>query len=83
MIVDGILFVIRGLLSGLLAPLEIVNVVVDIGASIPVVGQFLSIVAYVIPWSNVYPIIVITGAILGFKIAVSLIEFLWDLIPFM
>lgn len=82
MIVDGILFVVQGFLNVLLLPLACVDVAVDFVSSIPVITQFLQVVAYVLPWSNILPLIVLTIGTFLFRIAVSLIKTVWNLIPF-
>lgn len=82
MIFDGVLFVIKGIINILLAPLEIVNFAVDLVSSVPVVAEFIGIVAYVLPWSNLLPLFYIIFAIVGFKIGISFIKTLWNVIPF-
>lgn len=82
MIFDAILSLIGNVVSTLLLPLEVVNVAVDIVASIPVVQKFLMFVYYVLPWGNLLPIFVLVFSFLLFKIAISLIKTFWDLIPF-
>lgn len=81
MIVDGILNVLNFFMNILLSPLEVLNIAVDIGSSIPVVGQFLSIIAYIFPWKNMVPLLFITFAAIGFRISISLIKTLWSVIP--
>ena len=44
MIVDAILLLVQGVLNVLLAPLTIINIVVDFVAGIPVVGSFINVV---------------------------------------
>ncbi len=82
MILDSILTVLSSLFSILLSPLEVVNMTVDLVSSIPVVANFITTVAYIFPWSNILPIIVISIIILNFKNGISLITAIWDLIPF-
>lgn len=82
MIFDGILFVIKGIVNILLAPLEIINFAVDLVVSIPVVSEFLGIIAYVLPWNNLLPLFYIIFAIIGFKIGISAIKTIWNLLPF-
>lgn len=82
MIVDGLLLIVQGLINLFLLPLSVLNIAIDFLASIPVVFQFLEIVAYIIPWSNILPIIILTCGILFFKINFSLIRTIWDFIPF-
>lgn len=81
MITDAILSFFTNISGILLAPLSIVNVAVDLVTSIPVVGKFLTIVAYVIPWDNLVPIFVIIFAMLFLRIAISILRFIITLIP--
>lgn len=82
MILDAILTVLAGLFSILLAPLEVVNIGVDLVSSIPVVANFVTTIAYIFPWSNILPIIIISIIIINFKNAISIITAIWNLIPF-
>ena len=81
MIIDAILGLISNIVGVLLLPLEAFNVVIDIASSIPVVAKFLMFIAYVIPWNNLLPIFFIIGLIMSFRITVSLIKTVWDLLP--
>lgn len=82
MIVDMFLLVIQGVLNILLLPLTVVNIGVDFIASIPIIGEFLQLVAYVLPWLNLLPLIAITVGIFVFRIAISLVKTVLDVIPF-
>ena len=82
MIVDMFLLVIQGVLNVLLLPLTVVNIGVDFIASIPVISEFLQVIAYILPWSNLLPLIGITVGLFVFRIAVSLIKTGLDVIPF-
>lgn len=83
MISDGILLVLQGILSILLLPIEGLNIAIDFIGSIPVVVSFLQVIAYLLPWSNILPLIVLVIGIVIFKIAISLVKVIWQLIPFM
>lgn len=82
MIVDGILAVFYGILNVLLAPLAVVNIAVDFVSSIPVFTSFVQVVAYLFPWNNLMPLIILTIAIIGFRTVFSIIRIVWDFIPF-
>lgn len=82
MIVDAILLLFQGILNVLLAPLSLLNIAIDFVSSIPVITSFLQVVAYVIPWSNILPLIILTIAIIGFRTAFTLIRTVWNFIPF-
>lgn len=83
MIVDGILLVFQGLLNVILSPLTVLNIVIDLASSIPVVSQFLQVVAYMIPWSNLLPIFLIVIAVFIFRIGLAVIKLIVEFIPFM
>lgn len=83
MILDGILFVLKGILEILLAPLTVINIGVDFIASIPVITQFIQVVAYVLPWSNILPLVVLVVAIFVFRALIAFFKTLWAVIPFL
>lgn len=82
MIVDLFLLVLQGVLNILLLPLTVVNIGVDFVSSIPVITQFLQVVAYVLPWVNLLPLITIIVALGFFRIAIALIKVINEIIPF-
>lgn len=73
MILDLILGVLKIIIEILLSPLTVLNVAIDFIGSIPVVMSFIQVVAYVLPWSNILPIIILLFAIFGFRIVISVI----------
>ena len=82
MITDAILSFFTSLSSGILSPLIVVDVAVDLLTSIPVVTKFIMFVAYVIPWSNLVPLFVIIMAFLFLRIMIALINFILGFVPF-
>ena len=82
MIIDGLLYVIGLVLDVLLSPLEVIEITVDFLGSIPFLTQFFEIIAYILPWNNLIPLFVIVIAVIGFKIIISLVKTLWDVLPF-
>lgn len=81
MIVDMILLLVQGILNVLLAPLSVLNIVIDLVSSLPVVTEFLQIVAYLLPWSNILPLIIIVIGMFLFRIAMAVIKAIWHFIP--
>lgn len=81
MIIDAILYVLSGVLNILLAPMEVINIGVDLVSGIPVVVSFLQVVCYIIPWTNILPLIGIVIAVLLGKILISLVRAIWALLP--
>lgn len=74
MILDLILLVLQGVLNIILAPLTVLNIGIDFISSIPVVTSFLQLIAYVLPWSNLMPLIILLIAIFTFRIGLTLIR---------
>lgn len=83
MITDGILLVFQGLINIILSPLSIINISVDFISSITLVTQFLQIVVYILPWSNLMPLITLIITLSLFRIAVALVKLVVEFIPFM
>lgn len=81
MITNGILLIFQNFLNIILLPLTVFNVVVDIASSIPFIAQFLQVVAYIVPWSNILPIILIMFSMFSFRIGMALIKLIIYIIP--
>lgn len=81
MIIDGILLVLQGIVNILLAPLTIINISVDFISSIPVVTEFLQIGAYILPWRNILPLVILVIGIFIFRGVLALIKLIWHFIP--
>lgn len=82
MITNAILLVFQGFIEILLSPLTIINIGIDFLSSIPVISSFINVVAYVLPWSNILPILVLIIALFAFRIVIGLIFFVLKFIPF-
>jgi len=80
MIVEGVLSVVFGLLNVLLLPLQVVDFGLSILTLEPVM-QFINMALYVIPFKALMPIFVFFVSMMLFRIVVSLIKTLWDLLP--
>lgn len=81
MIVDGLIAIVGGVINLLLAPLDVINFVVDLASSVSVVQGFISVVAYIFPWSHIAPLISIVVGFFAFRAVVALIKTVWDLLP--
>lgn len=81
MIIDLILTVLFGIVNILLSPLTLINIVVDFIGSMPIVYEFLEVIAYILPWGNLLPLIILIHAIFVFRIIISLIKTIWQIIP--
>lgn len=82
MIVDLILLIVQGILNVLLLPLTVINIAVDFVSSLPVTVEFLQVAAYMIPWSNILPLILLVIGIFLFRGTLAVIKAVWKFIPF-
>ena len=82
MIINLFLLVLQGALSILLLPLTVVNIVIDFVSGITVFVSFLQVIAYILPWSNILPLIVFTIGLIGLRIGIAIVKTVWDLLPF-
>lgn len=82
MIINLFLLVLQGALSILLLPLTVVNIVIDFVSGITVFVNFLQVIAYILPWSNILPLIVLTIGLIGLRIGIAIVKTVWDLLPF-
>ncbi len=80
MIIDGILTIVFGLIDFLLTPLGAIHFNFDI-SSITYVLQYFKMALYIIPFAQLSPILVFFIAMMGFRIVVSMIKTIWDLLP--
>lgn len=81
MIINAFLFILQGILDILLLPLTPLNWAITTGFSIGVISDFINIVAFVLPWSNILPIIIFIIAMFAFRAIIALIKTIWDLLP--
>ena len=81
MIINGFLLILQGIVNILLLPLVPLNWAITTGFSIGVISDFINIVAFILPWSNIVPIIIFIFAMFGFRLAISLIKTIWELLP--
>ena len=81
MITNAILIILLDILKVLLLPLSALNVAIDFVGSIPVITQFLQVVAYVLPWDNFFPLFVFIVSMFIFRGGLSLIKIIWHFIP--
>lgn len=80
MITDVILNAIFGIVNVLLLPLEVINFGVDIITLEPVI-QFFKMAVFLIPVAQLMPIFLFFVSMMGFRIVVSIIKTIWDLLP--
>ena len=82
MILDLILLVLQGVLNIVLAPLTALNIGIDFISSLPVVVQFLQIVAYILPWSNILPLLILAIGIGLFRLNAAIVHTIVEFLPF-
>ena len=83
MITNAIVLVFQGVLNVLLTPLSVFNIGVDFVSSIPILSSFIKIIAYVLPWSKLTPLISLTVGLFTFRITLALIRLVKGFIPTM
>lgn len=81
MIINLFIYVIKGIVNVLLAPLTVLDFVVDVTSKISIVQSFVKVVAYLFPWSQLSPLVVFIVSMFIFRSIVSLIKTIWDLLP--
>jgi hypothetical protein len=80
MIVDGLLSVVFGLIQILLIPLELAEFAVTLATFDPV-AQYFRMALYLIPFAELMPIFTFFIGMMAFRIIVSLIKTIWNLLP--
>lgn len=80
MIVEGILSVVFGLLNVLLMPLQVVTFGLNVLTFEPVL-QFINMALYLIPFKELMPIFIFFVSMMTFRIIISLIKTIWNLLP--
>lgn len=77
--------IITGLLNLIIMPilglLNIVNIGVNFLLGIDWVVDVINVIAFVLPWENLFPLIGITVGIITFKITIALGKLIIDIIP--
>lgn len=81
MIIDLILNLLEGILKILLSPLDLINITIDFTSNFSFISDFFSVIAYILPWENILPIISIVVGIFIFKAGISLIRVILSVIP--
>ena len=80
MIIEGILSVVFGLLNILLIPLQVADLGLSVVTLDPVI-QFVHMALYLIPFKELMPIFIFFISMMSFRIIISLIKTIWDLLP--
>ena len=80
MIIEGIFNLLFLPIEILLAPLTVINFVVDSSIFAPILS-FLNMATYLIPIKQLMPIVLFSVSLIIFKIVVSLVKTIWDVLP--
>lgn len=80
MIVESIFNLLFLPIEILLAPLTVINFVVDSSIFAPILS-FLNMATYLIPIKALMPIIIFSASLMGFRIVISIIKTIWQLLP--
>ena len=80
MIAEGLLSVVFGIVNILLMPLNVINFVVNSSVFTPIV-EFINMALYLIPFKQLMPIFAFFVSMMLFRIVVSIIKTIWDLLP--
>lgn len=80
MVTDALLNIILGFINTILSPLGAINYNFDID-NIAFILQFIRMAMYLIPFPALMPIFSLFMTLMAFRVAVSLIKTIWDLLP--
>lgn len=83
MIINLLLSMLTGLCNVILSPLSLLNITVDFIAKMTTFISFIEVVAYIIPWGNILPLLILSIGIVTWKVGVSVVKTIWQLIPFL
>lgn len=77
--------IVEGIINVLLAPfMWLINLIPDVSLSMTMIDtalDYIKVACYFLPMGTVLVILKIVLAIVGFKIAISLVKTLWDILP--
>lgn len=69
------------LVNVFLVPLDIINFSVNWFLGINWVKDVVSVVSFVLPWENILPLFIGIVGVFVFRITISIIKTLWEIIP--
>ena len=81
MIFTPIIYIINYLVDLLFLPIQAISIGIDFVSGMSILNSFFSVVYYLLPIGNILPLIFIVIAITIFKIVISLIKTIWELLP--
>ena len=81
MITESIINFVLGLINNLLIPIDLVEYAVNL-TKIDAIKEFLSMVVYIIPLSQLMPILYTQLVIIGYMLAMKIIRVIIEVIPF-
>lgn len=80
MITDALFGIVFGLIDLLLTPLLVLDFNFNISSIEPVL-QYFKMAGYLIPFAQLSPVFFFFVSLMTFRIAVSLIKTIWNLLP--
>ena len=81
MIIEGILSVLGAFVGVLLSPLTLIPLSFNLLSSIPIVMDFIKLIIYVLPWSNLIPLLGVVFAVALFKLIIAILTTIKAIIP--
>ena len=81
MIFNPLLNIINSLITILLLPLQAISISIDFISGISFLHSFFAVIYYLLPIDNILPLIFFVIVITIFKIVISLIKTIWELLP--
>ena len=80
MIPDALINLIYSIVSGMMLPIEGLTFVVDLSKLQPIL-QYFQMALYIIPFAQLMPIFTFFVALMGWRIVVSILRTIWDILP--
>lgn len=80
MVTDTLLSIVFGIANTLLSPLGSISFDFEVTKLAPVL-QYVKMAMYIIPLADLMPILVFFVSLMYFRIVVSLIKTIWNLLP--
>lgn len=81
MVMDALLTALFRLIETILNVIPFSDINIDYDAVKPFV-RIISMCIYFFPWKQVFPIIVILVLVQSYRIVISLLRVIWDVLPF-
>lgn len=80
MIVEGIINIVYNIVNIAMTPFALISFVFDVNKLEPIL-QYFKMALYLIPYNQLIPIIVFFITLMSFRIAISLLKTIWNILP--